>query len=85
LSGRWCARECTDRSLFIWHLPRRTLHAALKGDIDPSFVVTHRIPLTQAPHAYEILKHKRDGCIKVVLDPAAWFTKALVGARLFSP
>jgi len=42
-----------------------------KGDIDPSFVVTHRIPLTQAPHAYEIFKHKQDGCIKVVLDPAA--------------
>jgi threonine dehydrogenase-like Zn-dependent dehydrogenase len=47
------------------------LDHVIKGDIDPSFVVTHRLPLTQAPHAYEIFKHKRDGCIKVVLDPAA--------------
>jgi threonine dehydrogenase-like Zn-dependent dehydrogenase len=41
------------------------------GRIDPSFVVTHRIPLTEAPHAYEIFRKKQDGCIKVVLDPAA--------------
>ena len=42
-----------------------------KGEIDPSFVVTHRIPLSQAPHGYEIFRDKKDGCIKVVLDPAA--------------
>jgi threonine dehydrogenase-like Zn-dependent dehydrogenase len=42
-----------------------------KGEIDPSFVVTHRIPLRDAPRGYEIFKHKKDGCIKVVLDPAA--------------
>jgi threonine dehydrogenase-like Zn-dependent dehydrogenase len=41
------------------------------GRIDPSFVVTHRLPLTQAAHGYEIFREKRDGCIKVVLDPAA--------------
>jgi threonine dehydrogenase-like Zn-dependent dehydrogenase len=39
--------------------------------IDPSFVVTHRLPLSQAPHAYNIFREKQDGCIKVVLDPAA--------------
>jgi threonine dehydrogenase-like Zn-dependent dehydrogenase len=42
-----------------------------QGRIDPSFVVTHRLPLSQAPHGYEIFREKRDGCIKVVLDPAA--------------
>ncbi|HYG73668.1 MAG TPA: zinc-dependent alcohol dehydrogenase [Planctomycetota bacterium] len=42
-----------------------------KGDIDPSFVVTHRFPLSEAPKAYEIFRHQEDGCIKVVLDPAA--------------
>jgi threonine dehydrogenase-like Zn-dependent dehydrogenase len=41
------------------------------GRIDPSFVVTHRIPLSQAPHGYDIFRKKQDGCIKVVLDPAA--------------
>jgi len=39
------------------------------GDIDPSFVITHRLPLEQAPHGYEIFKHKKDNCIKVVLKP----------------
>lgn len=40
-----------------------------KGEIDPSFLPTHRLPLDQAPHAYEIFKHKQDNCIKVVLKP----------------
>jgi threonine dehydrogenase-like Zn-dependent dehydrogenase len=39
--------------------------------IDPSFVITHRVPLTRAAEAYATFAEKRDGCIKVVLDPAA--------------
>ena len=39
------------------------------GDIDPSFVVTHRLPLDVAPDAYETFKHKQDECVKVVLRP----------------
>ena len=39
--------------------------------IDPSFVIIHKVPLSQAPQAYEIFAEKKDGCIKVVLDPAA--------------
>jgi threonine dehydrogenase-like Zn-dependent dehydrogenase len=42
-----------------------------QGRIDPSFVVTHRLPLSEAAHGYDIFRAKRDGCIKVVLDPAA--------------
>jgi threonine dehydrogenase-like Zn-dependent dehydrogenase len=42
-----------------------------QGRIDPSFVVTHRMPLSQAPEAYEIFRKKQDGCIKVVLDPTS--------------
>ena len=41
------------------------------GRIDPSFVVTHRMPLRDAAHAYDIFRDKQDGCVKVVLDPAA--------------
>jgi len=41
------------------------------GRLDPSFVVTHRVPLSEAPHAYHLFREKLDGCIKVVLDPAA--------------
>jgi len=39
------------------------------GRIDPSFVITHRIALADAPAAYETFRDKKDGCIKVVLVP----------------
>ena len=42
-----------------------------EGRIDPSFVVTHRLPLSEAAHGYDIFRGKKDGCVKVVLDPAA--------------
>src|SRR5579884_1640196 len=38
-----------------------------KREIDPSFVITHRMSLDEAPHGYEIFKHKEDDCIKIVL------------------
>jgi threonine dehydrogenase-like Zn-dependent dehydrogenase len=40
-----------------------------KGDIDPSFVITHRLALADAPKAYKTFRDKEDGCIKVVLKP----------------
>jgi threonine dehydrogenase-like Zn-dependent dehydrogenase len=40
-----------------------------KGHIDPSFVVTHRLELGEAPNGYETFKHKQDNCVKVVLTP----------------
>jgi threonine dehydrogenase-like Zn-dependent dehydrogenase len=40
-----------------------------KGEIDPSFVITHRVGLDTAPDAYETFKHKQDECVKVVLKP----------------
>jgi threonine dehydrogenase-like Zn-dependent dehydrogenase len=45
------------------------LERVQKGDIDPSFVITHRLKLEDAPHAYEIFKKKQDRCIKVVMSP----------------
>jgi threonine dehydrogenase-like Zn-dependent dehydrogenase len=39
------------------------------GQIDPSFVVTHRLELGLASDAYETFKHKLDECVKVVLKP----------------
>jgi len=39
------------------------------GKIDPSFVITDRVPLDQAPDAYKKFKDREDGCIKVVLKP----------------
>jgi threonine dehydrogenase-like Zn-dependent dehydrogenase len=40
------------------------------GDIDPSFIITHRMTLEQAPRAYELFRNKEQGCIKVVLQPS---------------
>jgi threonine dehydrogenase-like Zn-dependent dehydrogenase len=40
-----------------------------EGEIDPSFVITHRLSLEDAPRGYEIFKEKEDDCIKVVLTP----------------
>jgi threonine dehydrogenase-like Zn-dependent dehydrogenase len=37
------------------------------GDIDPTFVITHTLPLEEAPHGYHIFKNKLEGCEKVVL------------------
>ena len=40
-----------------------------KGEIDPSFVITHKLGLSEAPRGYKIFNEKKDGCIKIVLDP----------------
>jgi threonine dehydrogenase-like Zn-dependent dehydrogenase len=48
---------------------RPLLQLVQDGKIDPSFVITHRLPLEFAPEAYDLFKHKRDGCVKVVLAP----------------
>jgi threonine dehydrogenase-like Zn-dependent dehydrogenase len=40
-----------------------------KGEIDPSFVITHRLGLDEAPQGYETFKQKEDDCVKVVLTP----------------
>ena len=40
------------------------------GQIDPSFIITHRLPLEEAPAAYKTFRDKEDGCIKVVLKPS---------------
>ena len=48
---------------------RPLLERIERGEIDPSFVITHRLRLEDAPHGYEIFKHKQDNCIKIVLKP----------------
>ncbi len=40
-----------------------------EGEIDPSFVVTHQVPLERGPEMYRTFRDKQDGCIKVVLKP----------------
>lgn len=40
-----------------------------EGEIDPSFVITHTVPLSQGPEMYQVFRDKRDSCVKVVLKP----------------
>jgi threonine dehydrogenase-like Zn-dependent dehydrogenase len=48
---------------------RPLLERIERGEIDPSFVITHRLRLDEAPQAYRTFRDKQDGCIKVVLQP----------------
>jgi threonine dehydrogenase-like Zn-dependent dehydrogenase len=38
-------------------------------EIDPSFVITHRVGLDDAPEMYKTFREKQNGCIKVVMKP----------------
>jgi threonine dehydrogenase-like Zn-dependent dehydrogenase len=50
------------------YLPRLLQHIE-EGDIDPSFVITHTVPIDEAPEMYKTFRDKKDGCVKVVLKP----------------
>jgi threonine dehydrogenase-like Zn-dependent dehydrogenase len=54
------------------HVQRYTrplLDKIAAGEIDPSFVITHRVNLDEGPEMYKTFRDKQDGCIKVVLTP----------------
>jgi threonine dehydrogenase-like Zn-dependent dehydrogenase len=57
------------------YMPRLLQHIE-RGDIDPSFIITHRVGLDDAPEMYKTFREKEDSCIKVVMTPspaaAAW-------------
>lgn len=55
----------THTHRYIEPLMRRILD----GEIDPSFVITHRFPIDRADEAYELFSDQKDECIKVVLKP----------------
>ena len=64
-------RSLTLRSgqCHVHRYQRPLLDRISAGEIDPSFVFSHTIPLEEAPEAYELFKHKQDDCVKVVLKP----------------
>jgi threonine dehydrogenase-like Zn-dependent dehydrogenase len=47
------------------------LHRIEDGQIDPSFVVTHKRPLSDGPEMYRTFRDKQDSCIKVMMQPGA--------------
>ena len=50
----------------FWH---DLLNRIRNGEIDPSFVITHRISLDEAPAAFKMFRDKEDDCMKVVMTP----------------
>jgi threonine dehydrogenase-like Zn-dependent dehydrogenase len=48
---------------------RPLLERIRNGDIDPTYIISHRMTLDEAPKGYDIFKHKQDECTKVVLTP----------------
>jgi threonine dehydrogenase-like Zn-dependent dehydrogenase len=46
------------------------LNRVQEGEIDPTFIISHRMPLEDAPTGYEIFLNKQDDCMKVVLSTA---------------
>lgn len=54
----------------VQHYAMKLLERIQNGDIDPSFVITHRATLEDGPKLYETFRDKADGCIKVVLKPS---------------
>ena len=70
-AGSWMNRSITLRTgqAHVQRYMKPLLSRIEKGEIDPSRIITHRMPLRQAAHGYDIFKHKKDNCEKVVLKP----------------
>jgi len=58
-SGQAPAQKHIDK--LIEHLERK--------EIQLDDIISHRLPLTEAPHGYKIFNEKKDDCVKVVLKP----------------
>jgi threonine dehydrogenase-like Zn-dependent dehydrogenase len=52
------------------YIPRLLEHIR-RGELDPSFLITHRASLAEGQSSYETFKEKRDGCVRVVFTPEA--------------
>ena len=39
------------------------------GEIDPSFIITHTLPLADAPEGYDVFRNRKEDCVKVILKP----------------
>ncbi|RZU74486.1 threonine dehydrogenase-like Zn-dependent dehydrogenase [Micromonospora kangleipakensis] len=69
--GSFMNRSLTLRSgqAHVQRYMRPLLERIRKGEIDPSFIITHTMRLDDTPHGYDIFKNKQEECVKVVLKP----------------
>jgi threonine dehydrogenase-like Zn-dependent dehydrogenase len=70
-AGAWMNRGLTLRAgqCHVQKYMGPLLSRIERGELDPTRVITHVLPLAEAPRGYELFKHKRDNCEKVVLKP----------------
>jgi threonine dehydrogenase-like Zn-dependent dehydrogenase len=70
-AGAWMNRGLTLRTgqCHVQRYMKPLLERIQRGEINPARVITHRLPLAQAPHGYDIFKNKKENCEKVVLKP----------------
>jgi threonine dehydrogenase-like Zn-dependent dehydrogenase len=68
-AGAWMNRSLTLRTgqCHVQRYMRPLLRHIENGDLNPVRIITHQLPLDEAPHGYDIFKHKQDNCEKVVL------------------
>jgi threonine dehydrogenase-like Zn-dependent dehydrogenase len=52
----------------VQHYMKPLLARIEAGEIDPSFIITHRVSLAEVPDAYMMFRNKEDDCVKVVVD-----------------
>lgn len=53
----------------IIHLIPKLYEQIRNGKFDPTDIITHRLPLAEGEHGYEVFSKKEEGCIKVILKP----------------
>jgi threonine dehydrogenase-like Zn-dependent dehydrogenase len=70
-AGAFMNRSLTLRAgqCHVQRYMRRLLGHIESGELDPPRVITHRLPLEEAPRGYDIFKNREENCEKVVLTP----------------
>ncbi len=70
-AGAWMNRGLTLRTgqCHVQRYMRPLLNRIQRGDIDPTRIITHVLPLEEAPLGYDLFKNKKDNCEKVILKP----------------
>ncbi|MEU5725344.1 zinc-dependent alcohol dehydrogenase [Micromonospora sp. NPDC047738] len=69
--GSFMNRSLTMRSgqAHVQRYMRPLLERIRRGEIDPSFIITHTLRLQDTPQGYDIFKNKQEDCVKVILKP----------------
>ncbi|GAA4681714.1 zinc-dependent alcohol dehydrogenase [Pseudonocardia yuanmonensis] len=70
-AGAWMNRSLTLRTgqCHVQRYMRPLLRRIEAGELDPTRIITHRMPLQEAPRGFEVFKNKQEDCEKVVLTP----------------